>query len=94
MFTITPGARTTCRSSTVARRFDPPGDVRAAPSGLLVVGIGLLENLEANRARLTCLALGLVFASASACVVQARCSCRTDRCGAAAGGFTPLSSAR
>ena len=35
----------------------PP--VRAVPAGLATVGIGLLENLEANRAALTYLALGL-----------------------------------
>ncbi|HEY3486031.1 MAG TPA: MMPL family transporter, partial [Ilumatobacteraceae bacterium] len=35
----------------------PP--VRATPAGLATVGIGLLENLEANRAALTYLALGL-----------------------------------
>ena len=34
--------------------------VRATPSGLAVVGIGLLDNLEANRAQLTYLALALV----------------------------------
>jgi uncharacterized protein len=33
--------------------------VRAVPAGLATVGIGLLENLEANRAALTYLALGL-----------------------------------
>src|SRR5690606_30226737 len=33
--------------------------VRAVPAGLATVGIGLLDNLEANRAALTYLALGL-----------------------------------
>ena len=37
-------------------------NVKATPSGLAVVGVGLLENLEANRAQLTYLALGLVAA--------------------------------
>lgn len=41
------------------RLADQP-NVRATPSGLAVVGIGLLENLEANRAQLTYLALALV----------------------------------
>ena len=36
-----------------------PG-LSATPSGLAVVGIGLLENLEANRAQLTYVALGLI----------------------------------
>lgn len=35
-------------------------DLRVTASGLAVVGIGLLENLEANRAALTYVALGLV----------------------------------
>lgn len=48
------------------RRFDgretaPPGSLDATPSGLAVVGVGLVENLEANRALLTNLALLLVF---------------------------------
>lgn len=37
---------------------DPP--IRAIPSGLAVVGVGLLENLSANRAILTYLGLALV----------------------------------
>lgn len=40
---------------------DPPGDVRATPSGLAVVGVGLLENLEANRVLLTYLSVLFVF---------------------------------
>lgn len=39
----------------------PPG-VRATPSGLAVVGVGLLENIEANRILLTYLAVAFVFA--------------------------------
>ena len=39
----------------------PPEGVRATPSGLAVVGVGLLENLEANRTLLTYVALGAVF---------------------------------
>ncbi len=42
---------------------DPiPGDVRATPSGLAVVGVGLLENIESNRILLTYLAVAFVFA--------------------------------
>lgn len=64
MFTITPGTleQRVPLVEQLRAELDPPGDVRATPSGLLVVGIGLLENLEANRAQLTYLALGLVFA--------------------------------
>ncbi|MGH9193605.1 MAG: MMPL family transporter, partial [Acidimicrobiales bacterium] len=41
---------------------DPiPGDVRATPSGLAVVGVGLLENIESNRILLTYLAILFVF---------------------------------
>ncbi len=38
----------------------PPG-IRATPSGLAVVGVGLLDNLEANRVELTYLAILFVF---------------------------------
>ena len=38
----------------------PPPGVRATPSGLAVVGVGLLENLQANRILLTYLAIGFV----------------------------------
>lgn len=38
-----------------------PDGVTATPSGLAVVGVGLLENLEANRIELTYLALLFVF---------------------------------
>ena len=40
---------------------DPPPGVSATPSGLAVVGTGLLENLEANRILLTYLAILFVF---------------------------------
>ncbi len=40
---------------------DPPGDVRATPSGLAVVGVGLLQNLESNRVLLTYLSVLFVF---------------------------------
>jgi uncharacterized protein len=39
-----------------------PEGVRATPSGLAVVGVGLLENIEANRILLTYLAVLFVFA--------------------------------
>jgi len=40
---------------------NPPEGIRATPSGLAVVGVGLLENIEANRTVLSYLALGAVF---------------------------------
>ena len=40
---------------------DPPSGVSATPSGLAVVGVGLLDNLEANRILLTYLAILFVF---------------------------------
>jgi hypothetical protein len=40
---------------------DPPRGVEATPSGLAVVGVGLLDNLEANRILLTYLAILFVF---------------------------------
>ncbi len=42
-------------------RTDQPEDVRITPSGLAVVGVGLLENLTDGRVFLTYLALALVF---------------------------------
>ncbi|HET9548497.1 MAG TPA: MMPL family transporter, partial [Desertimonas sp.] len=39
----------------------PPDGTQATPSGLAVVGVGLLENLEANRVLLTYLAMLFVF---------------------------------
>jgi predicted RND superfamily exporter protein len=39
----------------------PPEGITLTPSGLAVVGVGLLENLEANRVELTYLALLFVF---------------------------------
>jgi hydrophobe/amphiphile efflux-3 (HAE3) family protein len=38
-----------------------PDGVRATPSGLAVVGVGLLENIESNRILLTYLAVAFVF---------------------------------
>jgi uncharacterized protein len=39
-----------------------PDGIRATPSGLAVVGVGLLENIESNRILLTYLAILFVFA--------------------------------
>ena len=39
----------------------PPPGIRATPSGLAVVGVGLLDNLQANRVLLTYLAVLFVF---------------------------------
>ena len=39
----------------------PPAEIRATPSGLAVVGVGLLDNLEANRVILTYVAILFVF---------------------------------
>ncbi|HEU5308130.1 MAG TPA: MMPL family transporter [Acidimicrobiia bacterium] len=39
----------------------PPEGIRATPSGLAVVGVGLLDNLQANRIELTYLAILFVF---------------------------------
>ena len=40
----------------------PPDGISATPSGLAVIGVGLLDNLEANRVLLTYVAIGFVFA--------------------------------
>ncbi|MBA2495886.1 MAG: MMPL family transporter, partial [Acidimicrobiia bacterium] len=45
----------------VRASVDPPAGISATPSGLAVVGVGLLENLEANRTLLTYVSLGLVL---------------------------------
>jgi hydrophobe/amphiphile efflux-3 (HAE3) family protein len=42
--------------------IEPPEGVTATPSGLAVVGVGLLRNLESNRVELTYLSIFLVFA--------------------------------
>ncbi|CAN5647812.1 hypothetical protein BH10ACT1_BH10ACT1_07530 [soil metagenome] len=41
---------------------EPPAGISATPSGLAVVGVGLLQNLESNRVQLTYLSIFLVFA--------------------------------
>jgi uncharacterized protein len=45
----------------VGENIAPPEGTEATPSGLAVVGVGLLENLEANRVLLTYLAMLFVF---------------------------------
>jgi hydrophobe/amphiphile efflux-3 (HAE3) family protein len=45
----------------IRKTSHPPVGVRATPSGLAVVGVGLLDNLEANRVELTYLAILFVF---------------------------------
>jgi hypothetical protein len=51
--------------ATVVREIrgtvSPPAGISATPSGLAVVGVGLLDNLEANRILLTYLAILFVF---------------------------------
>jgi hypothetical protein len=42
--------------------IEPPSGVSATPSGLAVVGVGLLKNLESNRVELTYLSIFFVFA--------------------------------
>ena len=46
----------------IRKTVHPPDGVRATPSGLAVVGVGLLDNLQANRIILTYVAIGFVFA--------------------------------
>ncbi|MBN2622784.1 MAG: RND family transporter [Acidimicrobiales bacterium] len=48
-------------SGTTAEGVALPDGLRATPSGLAVVGVGLLENIEANRILLTYLAVAFVF---------------------------------
>jgi uncharacterized protein len=45
----------------IRKNVRPPAGVSATPSGLAVVGVGLLDNLEANRVLLTYLAILFVF---------------------------------
>jgi uncharacterized protein len=45
----------------IRKTVHPPEGVSATPSGLAVVGVGLLDNLEANRILLTYLAILFVF---------------------------------
>ena len=44
----------------ITNQIDPPQGVSATPSGLAVVGVGLLHNLEDNRILLTYLAIAFV----------------------------------
>ncbi len=45
----------------IRRTSHPPPGVRATPSGLAVLGVGLLDNLQANRVELTYFAILFVF---------------------------------
>jgi len=47
--------------NSIRKTVEPPAGITATPSGLAVVGVGLLENLEANRILLTYLAILFVF---------------------------------
>lgn len=51
---------TGAKAKKVAGISPLPDDVRATPSGLAVVGVGLLENLESGRIMLTYLAIAFV----------------------------------
>jgi len=44
----------------IAETINPPEGTSVTPSGLAVVGVGLLENIESNRILLTYLAIGFV----------------------------------
>lgn len=46
--------------TSLVTTIEPPEGTRATPSGLAVVGVGLLENVTANRALLTYVALAAV----------------------------------
>jgi hypothetical protein len=46
---------------TLRNDTHPPAGIGATPSGLAVVGVGLLDNLQANRVELTYLAILFVF---------------------------------
>lgn len=48
-------------TNEIREQVSPPAGIEATPSGLAVVGVGLLENLEANRILLTYLAIGFVL---------------------------------
>jgi hydrophobe/amphiphile efflux-3 (HAE3) family protein len=63
IFAVAPGSLTVLDRTVKAIRADaaPPPGIRATPSGLAVVGTGLLDNLESNRILLTYLAMLFVF---------------------------------
>jgi hydrophobe/amphiphile efflux-3 (HAE3) family protein len=63
LFTTRPGSLDDRSTMVAAIRedTDPPAGIRATPSGLAVVGVGLVDNLQSNRVELTYLSLGLVF---------------------------------
>lgn len=63
LFTTRPGTLSdrAAMVSEMRESIDPPGEILVTPSGLAVVGAGLLENLESSRAQLTYIAIGLLF---------------------------------
>jgi uncharacterized protein len=63
VFQVAPGSLTALDRTVKQIRKDasPPAGTEATPSGLAVVGTGLLENLESNRILLTYLAMAFVF---------------------------------
>ena len=63
LHTTRPGALSNLAKVVDSVREDtnPPAGIRATPSGLAVVGVGLLQNLESGRTQLTYLAIGAVF---------------------------------
>ncbi len=63
VFLVSPGTLDDLSGIVDEVRADiaPPEGVRATPSGLAVVGVGLLHNPEANRVYLTYLAMIFVF---------------------------------
>jgi hydrophobe/amphiphile efflux-3 (HAE3) family protein len=64
IFEVAPGSLTALDHTVKDIRADaaPPPGIRATPSGLAVVGTGLLDNLESNRILLTYLAMAFVLA--------------------------------
>ncbi len=63
IFAVAPGSLTALDHTvkTIRAETAPPPGIRATPSGLAVVGTGLLDNLESNRILLTYLAMAFVF---------------------------------
>jgi len=63
LFTTRPGSlnERTELVKDIRENTEPPEGIRATPSGLAVVGVGLVENLESNRVLLTYLSIFFVF---------------------------------
>ena len=77
----TRSATSSSRASTAGGVEIPPG-VRATPSGLAVVGVGLLENIESNRILLTYLAVGVRVPVPGRAAAQRRAGAAVDGAGA------------